>query len=235
MKERLENLEQNIGVEFRRQRLLEQALTHSSSVQENREANNERQEFLGDAILGMIVSEYLYKKFPGWSEGELTRAKAVLVSEPTLTEAARGIQLGKFLRLSKGEEQCGGAERPSILSGAFEALVAAIYLDSGMEKTRKFILRCLAEPLEAVATGEYNRDYKTLLQELAQGRHRSLPVYRTIDESGPDHDKTFVVEVCLDNRVIGVGSGKSKKDAERAAAEDALAAIEKKQTRRKRK
>lgn len=231
----MKGLERTIGIEFRRRRILEHALTHSSSVQDNKDANNERLEFLGDAVLGAVVSEYLYKRFSDWTEGELTRAKAALVSEPTLTDAARKMELGKFLRLSKGEEQCGGADRSSILSAGFEALVAAVYLDRGMDRARNFILRWLSEPLEAVAAGEYARDYKTLLQELAQGEYRSLPIYRTIDESGPDHDKTFVVEVCLDDKVVGAGSGKSKKDAERAAAEDALRAIESKQAKRKRK
>lgn len=202
--------------------LLTKALTHSSGAQENQADSNERMEFLGDAILGTVISERLFNDYPTWSEGELTRAKAALVNEPALAAAARRIKLGEVLILSRGEDQSGGRNRPSILCGAFEALIAAVYLDCGMEAARDFILKWLAEPIEAISRGEYHRDYKTLLQELLQEEHRALPNYRVIEETGPDHDKTFVVEVSLGKNILGVGSGKSKKEAERSAAKHAL-------------
>jgi len=222
MKAKLRELEKRLGLTFENRDLLTQALTHSSAAQEKQQESNERLEFLGDAVLGTVVSEYLYQAFSNWTEGDLTRAKAALVNEHALAAAAKRLGLGDLLRLSKGEEQSGGKERPSILCGAFEALVAAIYLETGIEAARGFVLHWLAEPLEAIGQGDYSRDYKTLLQELLQESHRLLPTYRVVEESGPDHDKTFVVEALLGKEILGVGVGKSKKEAERAAAKQAL-------------
>lgn len=222
MDDQLEELRKRIGTDFENAELLLRALAHSSGAQESQQDSNERMEFLGDAVLGMVISQKLFELFPGWSEGELTRAKAALVNEPTLAVAAKRLSLGEALRLSKGEEQSGGRERPSILCGAFEALIAAIYLDAGLEAAREFILRWLQEPLQAVASGEYSKDYKTLLQELLQETYRALPIYRVVEETGPDHDKTFVVEVRLGKDILGIGAGKSKKEAERSAAKHAL-------------
>ncbi|NIM05583.1 MAG: ribonuclease III [Armatimonadetes bacterium] len=222
MKKKLRKLEERLGCSLKDQELLIRALTHSSAAEGSTEESNERLEFLGDAVLGVVVSEYLHSQFSTWSEGELTQAKAVLVSEPTLAAAARRLGLGEVLRLSRGEAQSGGRERPSILCDAFEALIAAVYLETGFEKVRECILRWLAEPIESVALGEYSKDYKTLLQELLQEEHRALPAYRVLEESGPDHNKTFVVEVHLGKKMLGVGAGKSKKEAERSAARQAL-------------
>jgi len=222
MTDKIQQLQKRLGFEFANRDLLIQALTHCSCVQEGGEASNERLEFLGDAILGAVVSEYLYQAFPDWSEGDLTRAKAALVSEPTLAAVGRRLKLGKALRLSKGEEQSGGRERSSILCGAVEALVAAIYLEAGLAAARESILRWLAEPLGSIVPGEQSKDYKTLLQEILQESHRTLPAYRVMEESGPDHDKTFVIEVCLGKEILGVGVGKSKKEAEQSAARQAL-------------
>jgi ribonuclease-3 len=222
MKQKLRKLEERLGFSFQNRDLLLHALTHSSSAEENQEESNERLEFLGDAILGAVISEHLYSRLPDWREGDLTQAKAALVSEPALAAAARRLGLGEVLHLSRGEARTGGRERPSILCGAFEAVIAAIYLEAGIEKAREFILRWLAEPIEAVVQGDYSKDYKTLLQELLQEEHRALPAYRVVEESGPDHDKTFVVEVRLGKEILGVGAGKSKKQAERSAARQAL-------------
>lgn len=215
-------LETGLGVSFPDKEMLRRALTHRSCVQEGDDISNERLEFLGDSVLGSVIAEHLFEAYPEWSEGKLTRAKAAVVSEPALAAAARRLEIGKYLQLSKGEEQSGGRERSSILCGAFEAVVAAIYIQNGAEKTKEFILRALAEPLQAVVRGDYNRDYKTLLQELVQENHRILPSYRVVEERGPDHNKSFVVEVLLGEEILGVGTGKSKKEGEQAAAKQGL-------------
>jgi ribonuclease-3 len=222
MPDPLSELEKRLGVCFEDRNLLIRALTHRSSCFEGEDTSNERMEFMGDSILGAIVAEHLYQSFTEWSEGELTRAKAALVSSPTLAAAARRLELGELLLLSKGEEQSGGRNRSSILCGAFEAVIAAIYLEAGMEATRSFISCWLAEPMEAVNRGSYTRDYKTMLQEITQEAYRSLPAYRVIEETGPDHDKTFVVGVTLGGEELGIGRGKSKKEAEQSAARLAL-------------
>jgi len=216
------SLEISLGVSFSDKEMLRRSLTHRSCVQEGDDISNERLEFLGDSILGSVISEHLFDAYPEWSEGELTRAKAATVSEPALAAAARRLGIGEYLLLSKGEEQSGGRERSSILCGSFEAIVAAIYIQNGAEKTKEFILRALADPLQAVVRGDYNRDYKTLLQELVQENHHILPCYRVVEERGPDHNKSFVVEVLLGEEILGVGTGKSKKEGEQAAAKQAL-------------
>jgi ribonuclease III len=220
--EALSLLEQRIGYVFKNRELLNCALTHRSHVQECKDTSNERMEFVGDALLGAVISRYLYDHFSEWAEGQLTKAKAALVSETALTAAARRLQLGEALFLSKGEEQGGGRQRSSILCGAFEALVAAIYMDGGLDIMRSFIFTWLAEPLKGVALDSFNKDYKTLLQEVLQEAHHTLPVYRVVKETGPDHDKTFVVEVCLGKQMLGIGAGKSKKEAAQSAAKQAL-------------
>jgi ribonuclease III len=224
MDDDLAALEGCLGVAFSEsgRELLRRALTHRSCVQEGDDISNERLEFLGDSVLGVVISRHLFEAYPEWSEGELTRAKAAVVSEPALAVAARRLGIGNYLHLSKGEEQCGGRERSSILCGAFEAIVATIYLEIGIQPAREFILRALAEPLQSVIRGDYNKDYKTLLQELVQENHHILPVYRVVEERGPDHNKSFVVEVCLGDEIMGVGTGKSKKEGEQAAAKQAL-------------
>ena len=216
-------LEERLGHAFRDGALLRTALTHSSYANVNRAAEscNERLEFLGDSILGLTVAEHLYRRFPRMPEGRMTRLRAELVCEQSLYRVAQSLGLGEHLRLGRGEEHSGGRDRPSILSDAVEALIAAIYLDAGMDKAAVFVRRCLLEGLDAGERGE-GVDSKTALQELVQERQGQPPVYRMVGEEGPDHAKTFTVEVLIDGRVAGRGSGRSKKEAERAAAESVL-------------
>jgi ribonuclease-3 len=184
--------------------------------------SNERLEFLGDAILGLVVAEHLYRSHPDLTEGELTKLKAVAVSEPVLAALARDLDLGRYLILSRGEEQTGGRERASLLADTFEAVVAAVYLDRGLRATRSLLLRLLDSHLRAIERHEFEPDYKTILQEKIQEQHRTPPTYRVISQSGPDHNRSFVVEVRVKSRALGRGSGKSKKQAEQAAAQSAL-------------
>ncbi|OFX14498.1 MAG: ribonuclease III [Armatimonadetes bacterium RBG_16_58_9] len=207
--------------------LLRQALTHRSYLGESAQAmSNERLEFLGDSVLGIVVAEYLYTQFSDRAEGELAKAKAVAVSEPVLGESARSLGLSDMILMSAGEEASGGRSRLSILADTFEALIAVIYLDCGMDAARQFILRALESILIDIEREEHIRDYKSLLQEHTQGIHKKAPSYEVMDELGADHDKTFTVQVKLDDRVLGSGEGKSKKQAEQAAALQALESIE---------
>jgi len=203
--------------------LLRQALTHKSYLGEvSQLVSNERLEFLGDAVIGMVVSEHLFVRFSEKQEGELAKAKAVAVSEPILAEAAKKIGLPPALFLSTGEETSGGRSRSSILADAFEAVVAALYLSQGLEAAKQFILKALGPILEDIEREEHHRNYKSILQELTQSLYKKAPKYVVVAESGADHDKTFLVEAQLDDRTLGRGSGKSKKLAEQAAALDAL-------------
>lgn len=207
--------------------LLQQALTHRSALGESEEAlSNERLEFLGDSVLGLVVAQYLYAEFPERSEGELAKAKAVAVSEPVLAESAKNLGLPDMILMSAGEESSGGRRRLSILSDAFEALVAVVYLDCGVEAAREFVLRALESILVDIERKEHIRDYKSLLQEHIQGLYKRAPRYVVVAEDGADHDKTFGVEVRLEEIVMGRGEGKSKKQAEQAAALQALEQIE---------
>lgn len=217
----IKGLEQDIGYTFSSRDLIETALTHSSYANEVKRGTkyNERLEFLGDAILSIIVSDYLFHKFH-LPEGELTKLRASLVCEKSLDLFAAQISLGGFLRLGHGEELTGGRDRPSIRSDAFEALIAAIYLDGGMEKAQAFVLPFIVEMLEEHATPF--KDYKTLLQEIVQQNPEERLEYVLAEESGPDHSKHFLVEVHLNSNVIGAGEGHSKKAAEQQAAKKAL-------------
>ncbi len=208
--------------------MLYQALTHRSYLGEASEAqSNERLEFMGDSVLGLVVAEYLYAKFPDRSEGDLAKAKAVAVSEPVLAESAKNLGLADMILMSSGEEASGGRKRLSILSDTFEALVAVIYIDGGMDAARQFILRALESILQDIKRNEHIRDYKSLLQEQTQGIYKRAPIYVVVDEHGADHDKTFTIEVMLDEVVMGRGEGKSKKQAEQAAAQKALEFMQK--------
>jgi len=225
---KLQQIARKLHVDIRDYPLLRQALTHRSYTGESAEAlSNERLEFLGDSVLGIVVAEYLYTQFPDRPEGELAKAKAVAVSEPVLAESAKTLGLPEMLLMSAGEETSGGRKRLSILSDAFEALVAVVYLDCGLEAARQFILRALESILIDIERKEHIRDYKTLLQEHTQGIHKKAPRYVVIEETGLDHDKTFVIEAQLDEAILGKGRGKSKKQAEQAAALAALEKIEK--------
>ena len=221
MNRNLKALENELGYTFQNPALLERALTHSSYANE-REAlgDNERLEFLGDSVLGFITAEYLFSEHKGVPEGELTRLRAYAVCEKSLDVYAREIGLGDYLLLGKGEERTGGRERASVLSDAFEAVIAAIYLDGGMEPAKKFVLRFVHPYVEAKPVF---KDYKTMLQEVTQKNPGETLEYVLVSESGPDHDKHFEVEVHLNSNVIGRGSGPSKKKAEQDAAREALA------------
>ncbi len=204
--------------------LYEEALRHSSFVNENAErdlASSERLEFLGDAVLQLIITEYLYKNYPDMPEGDLTRARAAVVSTPTLSRRGAELGLGEALVLGRGEEATGGRKRPSVIENAFEALVAALYLDRGLEEARHFVLQTLKEDIALAVSGSYTSDWKTLLQEHLQ-RQRILPTYSVIAEEGPDHNKTFEVVVMANGFEIGKGRGQSKKEAEQAAARMAM-------------
>jgi ribonuclease-3 len=215
-------LAKRLGITLRRPELMREALRHKSSQQELGQASNERLEFLGDAVLGLTVAGYLHRSHPELAEGKLTKVKAVAVSEPVLAQVAREINLGAYLTLAKGEEQSGGRNRSSLLADALEAVIAAIYLDRGIILARKVTLALLREHLLAIERAEHEPDYKTLLQEKIQELHRKPPSYYVVGESGPDHDRTFVAEARLAGRVLGKGTGKSKKQAEQAAARVAL-------------
>lgn len=214
----MNNVEKKIGHTFKNKELLETALTHSSYANEARKESNERLEFLGDSVLSIVVSDYLYRLLPGVNEGILSKYRATLVCEQSLAEVSKQISLSKFIRLGKGEEMTGGRERPSIISDAFEAVIAAIYLDSDMETARKWIINLMRSSIEDVAAGHRNTDYKTALQELLQKGNKGKVTYRTIGEEGLEHDKTFTVEVLVDGEAKNTGEGHSKKEAEQQAA-----------------
>ena len=219
----IKDLETAIDYRFHNISLLQNALTHSSYANErwhNSLLSNERLEFLGDAILGMTVAKYLYQTFPDRPEGELTRMRADMVCEQTLAKVAARIDLGKHLLLGNGEEQGGGRTRNSILADAVESVIAASFLDGGMEAAQKFIDQFIL--VEVPVKKLHNVDYKTALQELVQQKKNQVLSYALVGESGPDHDKQFDVEVKLNGQVIGIGSGSSKKRAEQAAAHAAL-------------
>lgn len=218
-------LQQTLGVWFNDPSLLEQALVHSSYVNENpgfAPTSNERLEFLGDAILGFIVTEELYQRFSQFSEGEMTKLRSSLVRRDALSRMARAISLGNYLYLGKGEEASGGRRKPANLAGALEALIAAIFLDRGLSAARDFVLRSADKALNKVLSQGVEADYKSQLQEIIQARQQQTPTYKVIEAVGPDHDRAFTVEVRVGDTVLGRGSGKSKKVAETEAARSAL-------------
>ena len=219
----IKDLEAAIGYKFHNITLLQQALTHSSYANERWHDGlrcNERLEFLGDAVLGMVVAEFLYKTFPDRLEGDLTRMRADMVCETSLAAAADKIELGKHLLLGNGEEQGGGRKRASILADAFESVLAASFLDGGMEAARCIIEKFI---LANVPTSKLrNQDYKTALQELVQRKRDQVLSYELVGESGPDHDKKFVVQLQLNGKTVGMGEGSSKKRAEQNAAKNAM-------------
>jgi len=217
-------LQQAIGITFRDVSLLQQAFTHSSYINENPSLllfDNERLEFLGDALLSFVVAEKLYHDFSDSGEGELTEIRVLLVRQETLAQLAVALKLGDYLQLGKGEEATGGRERQTNLADAFESLVGAIFLDQGLDAARDFILSKLGSHFERVRAEGIGRNYKALLQEFTQARFKQLPTYRVVEASGPDHDKGFTVEVVLEDGVLGTGSGKSKRAAEMEAARSA--------------
>ena len=219
---KLEKLQQSVGYKFKDERLLQRALTHTSYANECNEGHNksnERLEFLGDSVLGIITAEHFYLNFKDLPEGELTKLRAATVCENSLSSFARQLGLGEYLLLGKGEMCTGGSDRPSILADAFEALRAAIYLDDGIEEAKKFVLKYVDK---AVEEHRGFKDYKTVLQEVIQKNPGEVIEYVLVKESGPDHNKRFEVEVHLNSNVIGKGVGTSKKKAEQLAAKEAL-------------
>lgn len=216
--------ETQIDYKFNDKSLLSLALTHSSYANENKKSNgyNERLEFLGDSVLSIIVSKYLFENFPKMPEGELSKTRAALVCEKSLAGFAREINLGSVLLLGKGEALNGGGDRDSILADAFEALIAALYLDGGIDVARKFVLEFISKQMEERKTTSVFVDYKTELQEIIQQNKEEKVSYVVVNESGPAHNKSFTVEVHLNSNVIGRGIGKSKKLAEQMAAKEAL-------------
>jgi len=225
----INHLINELGLAWNNTGLLIHAMTHSSCSCEHRQpadSNNERLEFLGDAVLELLVSEYLYTTYPGFSEGELTKLRARVVCEPTLARIAREIGLGACLRMSRGEVRSGGRERPSMLADAFEALLGAVYLDQGLVPARQLVLKYFTPVFDDVIKGRVVRDYKTDLQELLQQQAPDAVKYRILQEQGPDHQKWFTAAVYYRGREMGRGSGHSKKEAEQKAARAALATIE---------
>ena len=219
----IELFEQKINYEFKNKEYILEALTHSSYSNENKNYPfNERLEFLGDSVLSIVISDYLFKKETKLPEGELTKIRANIVCEESLSEVSKNIHLGKYMLLGKGEEATGGRERISILADALEAVIAAIYLDGGIKCAREFILTNMEKIINDSIKGKIFRDYKTCLQEVLQSNGENNIWYKLIEEKGPDHNKRFDMEVGINDTVLGVGEGKSKKDAEQVAAKCAL-------------
>ena len=235
-----EQLEERLGYKFKKPELLERALTHSSAIPELRAENasdsakaaaiqdNERLEFLGDAVLELLTREYLLQSFPEWSEGQLSKSRARIVNAQSLHDMARRVRLGEYLRLGRGEEKTGGREKPTVLADAFEAVVAAVYLDAGLETTRELLKRLLFEQaVEERGERIADSDRKSALQEFLQGRGTPPAEYRLSGESGPDHQKVFQVEVWIRGACLASGEGSTKKEAEQRAAHRALQILEK--------
>jgi ribonuclease-3 len=219
------DLQKALGGAFKSVSLLEQALVHSSYLNENPAyagSHNERLEFLGDAVLDLVVAGELYRQFPGLSEGEMTKARASLVRRDTLARVAQAINLGDYLLMGKGEEGSGGRRKTPNLAGALEAVIAAVYLDLGIAAASTMVMRLFAAEWRNLVGPEAAIDFKSKLQEVTQSRFQQTPAYRLVGETGPDHDKEFTVEVAVSGAVLGVGSGRSKKLAETEAARLAL-------------
>ena len=219
----IKEFQNKIGYKFKNEKLIIEALSHSSYANESKKQrkSNERLEFLGDSVLSVIVSDYIFEHFKHLPEGELTKLRASLVCEQALFDFSKKIDLGEYIFLGKGEEITGGRERPSIVSDAFEAVIAAIYLDGGLDVATKYVLSFIPEDIKPHSVVSFV-DYKTALQEIIQKNPEEKVEYVLTDESGPDHDKKFTVNVMLNSNVIGTGIGKSKKSAEQNAAKEAL-------------
>lgn len=225
----MDELEQKLGYRFHDRALLLTALSHSSYANENKGAgrtSNERLEFLGDSVLGQVVASHLYLSYPKMPEGQMTRHRAELVCETSLYEVARTLNLGEYIRLGKGEENTGGRERESILADAVEAIIAALYLDGGMQVAKEFIDRYILDGTD-FADSHQMSDYKTALQEYVQRKSGQSLSYELISESGPDHNKSFTMQVLLNDKPIGTGQGHTKKEAEQFAAKNGLEEISK--------
>lgn len=218
-------LEERLGYYFKEKNLIHNALTHSSYINESKNLytmNNERLEFLGDAVLELIISELLYNKYPRLAEGELTKMRAKIVCSNSLSERALELNIGNSLMMGKGEEIQGGRKRKSVLANALEAIIGAVYLDSGLENTRDFVITQLSSIIINVDNGNVSKDYKTILQEMVQSEKNKELYYKLIKEEGPDHNKVFYVDVIINNKKVGSGKGRNKKEAEQDAAREAI-------------
>jgi len=216
----LSSLQSKLGYFFKDTSLLEAALTHRSS--KKGKVSNERIEFLGDSILGLVVSHFLYQNFPEKGEGDLTKLKAILVSEQSLSLVARSLNLGDYIYLSSEEEKSGGRDKPSIISDAYEAIIGAVFLDGGFSYAEKLIKEKLLSRLDELTQKEVSYNYKGELLEFLQSSNLGLPKYKVVEEVGPDHQKVFTISVLVKGKVMGTGVGKSKKEAEQSAAKKAL-------------
>lgn len=221
----LKRLQQELGYHFKDPALLERGLTHVSYERQKSEGHNEVLEYLGDAVLDLAVSDLLIRRNPDRPEGVLSKMRAALVNSTVLAEKASILELGSLLRIGKGEEMSGGRSKPSILAGAFEALLGAIYQDGGYEPAYRVVDRYFGADVTAKQLGQH--DYKTRLQEISQMLFRAPPVYRVISETGPDHEKFFVTEISVGGKVLGKGEGRSKKQSEQEAAKQALHELQK--------
>jgi ribonuclease-3 len=219
-KKELHLFEKNAGIRFRKLAFLNLAFSHRSFANESKEniENNEKLEFLGDSVLGLVVSEYLYRNLQGKNEGDLARIKSFVVSEDSLALIAKKLKIDNFILIGKGEEYSGGRNKKAILADCTEAVFGAFFLDSGFKASQGFILKYLVPEIKKVLENRHKKDYKTLLQEYAQKRFKSYPKYSLMKKVGPDHDRTFWIEVKVDNKAYGPGSGKNKKEAEQQAA-----------------
>jgi ribonuclease-3 len=212
--------EKHIGIRFRKLELLNLAFCHRSYANESGAdiSNNEKLEFLGDSVLGLVVSEYLYRTLTDKAEGDLARIKSFVVSEDSLAEIAKSIKVDNFILIGKGEEYSGGRSKKAILADCMEAVIGAFYLDSGFKASRSFVLKYLVPEINKVLENRHKKDYKTLLQEYVQKRYKSYPRYSLVKKTGPDHDRTFWIEVTIQGKSYGPGKGKNKKEAEQHAA-----------------
>jgi ribonuclease-3 len=219
-KKELQLFEKQAQIRFRKLEFLNQAFSHRSFAHEAGEngENNERLEFLGDSVLGLVVAEYVYAALPDQPEGELARIKSFVVSEASLSEIARGLRVDNFILIGKGEEYSGGRSKKTILADCLEAIIGAYYLDSGFPASQRFVKAMLIPEINKVLENRHAKDYKTLLQEFVQKRMKTYPKYRVMQKTGPDHDKTFWIEVHVGERSFGAGKGKNKKEAEQEAA-----------------
>jgi len=227
-KKELQLFESHAGLRFRKLELLNHAFSHRSHANESGSnvENNERLEFLGDSVLGLVVAEYLYVTLSDRPEGELARIKSFVVSEDSLAGIARSIRVDNFILIGKGEEHSGGRRKKAILADALEAVIGALFLDSGFRAAKKFVLKHIVPEVDKVLEDRHRKDYKTLLQELVQKQFRTYPQYNLVKKTGPDHDKTFWIEVVVDGVRYGPGEGKNKKEAEQAAARTAWEAFD---------
>ena len=216
------NAEEKIGYHFEDSKLLQTALTHSSYANENHTRSNERLEFLGDSVLSIIISECIFKKMQKVNEGDLSRFRAALVCEQSLAEIAKRIHLSELIFLGRGEEKNGGRRRPSIVSDAFEAVLGAIYLDSGLETAREWLLGIMSDKIDQAITGKLYSDYKTALQEIVQRDGKSFVSYKTLEETGREHERVFVVQAFVNGEAKCIAEGHSKKEAEQAAAKKTI-------------